>query len=106
MPRAISVMHSSVYGGPHNEFAKLRRPLADRGWDMVAILPTEPGEAGRRLREDGAEVIEMPLERMRASLDPRLHARYAIDFPAQVRRIRAVIQETRADLVQCHGPVN
>lgn len=104
--KVLFVIHYPVFGGPHNQALQLAGALRERGWDMLVVLPDEPGNAAVRLRKRGIEVIQMPLSRLRASPDPRHHLRLLTGFASQVQAIRHVITERRVDLVLVGGLPN
>lgn len=104
--RLLSVIHGPVYGGGHNQIIRLRKPLLERGWETIALVPTEPGSAAPRLREAGVEVVSLPLHRLRATRDPGVHARFVRSLAPEVRAIRRLLREKSIDLVQVHGPTN
>ena len=60
--RALWVFHFPVYGGPHNTAVGVKGPLADLGWETIAALTDEPGNAEQRLTEGGLETVTMPLQ--------------------------------------------
>jgi glycosyltransferase involved in cell wall biosynthesis len=98
------VVHSPLYGGPHNEVLRLDGPMRRRGWRTVIAVPNEPGTAGPRLRSAGIELEQLPLGRLRA--DPRLLPRFVTDFRPTVREIEGAIERTGASLVSIGGLVN
>lgn len=102
----LHVVHYPVFGGPHNQALRLARPLAARGYETVALLPDEPGNAVERLRAGGVETVTLPLHRLRARPDPRVQARFAFGFPGEVRAIRQLIREREIDVVLVCGLVN
>lgn len=104
--RVLFVIHFPTFGGPHNQALRLAEPLRSRGWETVVLLPTEPGNAADRLREAGIEVVTVPLHRLRASHDPRLHLTFMARLRPEVKEIRRVIRERAIDLVQVGGLVN
>lgn len=104
--RVLFVVHFPVFGGPHNQALRLAEPLRARGWDTVALLPDEPGNAAGRLRDAGLEVVTMPLHRLRARPDPRLHLELLAGLAPEVQAIRRVIRRNSIDLVQVGGLVN
>lgn len=106
MNRALYVIHYPVFGGPHNQALVLDAPMRDRGWETSVVVPDEEGNAFRRLAEGGVDVATMPLHRVRARLDPRLHAKYLTGMRSDVRRLRKVIRDTGADVVVVGGLVN
>jgi glycosyltransferase involved in cell wall biosynthesis len=100
------VIHYPFFGGPHNQALRLSEPLADRGFETTVVLPAESGNAASRLRSGGVPVIEIPLHRLRASKSIGLQARFASNFYGDIQRIRKVIRETHADVVEVNGLVN
>jgi len=85
---------------------RLRRPLAERGVEIIVVVPDEPGNAAGRLRDGGVETVVLPLHRLRASLDPRLHTGLVGGFRPEVRALRQLIRDRGVDVVQAHGPTN
>ena len=104
--RALWVFHFPVYGGPHNTAVGVRGPLADLGWETVAALTDEPGNAERRLTEGGLETVTMPLHRLRASWHPRDNLRTAAAFRREVRALEQLIRARSCDLVVVTGLMN
>ena len=102
--KVLCVVHSPLYGGPHNEVVRLAEPLARRGWETAIAIPDEPGTAGPRLRSVGVELEELPLGRLRA--DPRLLPAFARSFRPTVRALDEAMGRTGASLVQIGGLVN
>ena len=104
--RILFVIHFPVFGGPHNQALRLSAALRSRGWETVVLLPAEPGNAADRLRDAGIEVVTMPLHRLRASPDPRLHVGFLTCLAREVEGIRHVIRQHAIDVVQVGGLVN
>ncbi len=104
--RFLLVVHYPIFGGPHNHAQRLCTPLALRGWETLVLLPSEPGNAAARLSDEGIEVVQIPLHRLRARRDPRLAFAFCRAFPAEVARIRRVIRERRVALLVVGGLVN
>ncbi len=102
----LFVIHYPVFGGPHNQAVRLHQPLARRGWEMLVLLPDEPGNSVARLRAAGVEVVQMALHRLRARIDPRLHVGFVFGFASEVARIRRLIRERQVNLVLLGGLVN
>lgn len=104
MRTVLSVVHSPLYGGPHNEVLRLDAAMRRRGWRTVIAVPDEPGTAGPRLRTAGVELEQLPLGRLRA--DPRLLPRFFSSFRPTVQQIEEAVERTGASLVQIGGLVN
>jgi glycosyltransferase involved in cell wall biosynthesis len=102
----LAVIPGPTYGGAANQVEKLREPLAERGYRMVAVLPDEPGNAKERLRSAGVEVSELPMSRFRASLNLLTAAAVLSSLPAQVGELRRLIRRFNAAIVQNHGDIN
>jgi len=102
--RVLSVVHSPLFGGPHNEVLRLDDALRRRGWETVIAIPDEPGTAGPRLRSAGIELEQLPLGRLRA--DPRLLPRFVSSFQPTVRALDEAIERTGASLISIGGLVN
>lgn len=104
--RLLSVIHGPVFGGGFNQLIQLRTPLEQAGWETTAVVPTERGNAAERLSKEGVEMVMMPLHRLRATADPRTHARFARRLRPEIRSLRRLIRERDIDLVQVHGDTN
>jgi glycosyltransferase involved in cell wall biosynthesis len=102
----LVVIHYPVYGGPHEQVANLAPVLERSGIRTTVILTDEPGNAFERLRGEGINVIAVPLQRLRGTLDPREQLRSVARFIPDVRAIRREIRRHRIDLVQVSGLVN
>jgi glycosyltransferase involved in cell wall biosynthesis/SAM-dependent methyltransferase/uncharacterized protein YbaR (Trm112 family) len=104
--RALYVIHFPIFGGPHNLAHRLSAPLEAKGWEMRVLLPDEPGNAADRLRAGDVDVVTMPLHRLRATINPLVHVRFAAGLVREIRAIRRLIRERRIDVVMVGGLVN
>lgn len=104
--KVLHVVHYPVFGGPHNRALRLHRPLGQRGWETIVLLPDEPGNAADRMQAAGLEVVTIPLRRLQVQREPRIHLRYALALPEDVARVRRVIRERDIDVVLINGLVN
>lgn len=104
--RILHVLHHPVFGGPHNVVALLHAPLAERGYETRALLTNKPGNAAERMRAQGIPVDTVPLQRLRGTKNPLVHARVMWNFWGDVSRIRRAIRATRAQVVELSGPEN
>lgn len=100
------MVHYPVFGGPHNEQLRMNRALQQRGVVTTMLLPDERGNAVDRLRSGGVDVVTMPLHRLRASRDPRLHTHFLRGLLPEVRRIEKLIGERNIDVVVIGGVAN
>jgi glycosyltransferase involved in cell wall biosynthesis len=101
--RFLFVIHYPVFGGPHNQALRLARPLRERGWETVVLLPDESGNAAERLRAAGVETVKAPFGRIRATRSVGSHVRLARNVRADVGRIESVLSDQDADLVLIGG---
>jgi glycosyltransferase involved in cell wall biosynthesis len=104
--RVLSVIHGPVYGGAHSQLIRLHEPLLQRGFETIALVPTEPGNARPRLEEADIEVVSLPLGRLRATANPGTQLRFAGGLRREVSAIQRVIRDRGVDVVQVHGPTN
>ena len=103
MRKVLAIIHTPVYGGPHNQIYRLYEPLRREGWEYVAVLPQEDGDGAARLRSIGIRVHQIPLHRLRAVKSLKTQWNYARSFPKDVRRLRAIMIEECAEAVQICG---
>ncbi len=107
MTRVLSVVHGNTFGGPHNRNS-IVAPILQRkyGIQTTVLVPREPGNAVERLRSHGIDVVEVPVARLRARLNPRLHWQLVRGFPATIDAIKGVLVKQKIDLVQINGVSN
>ena len=106
MKRVLSVIHYPTFGGPHNQVLRLDKPLRVRGFETLAVLPDEPGNAFGRLSDAGVEVIRIPLGRVRARLDWGVQRKSLRTLVGDLPRLTRLIRERDVDLVVLHGSMN
>jgi len=102
----LAVIHYPIYGGPHNRLALLGPILREHGVSTTVVLPDGPGSAPERMRAAGLEVVQMPLRRLRARLDPRFHLSFVRGLRTDIRALRQLIRDREIDLVVIGGLVN
>ena len=98
MRKVLSVIHFPVFGGLHNQVLRLHAPLAQRGWEIIAVLPEEGSDAAARLRTAGIRIIQMPLHRPRKSLNPLLHVALGLCLGPEIHGLSRVIRDHRIDV--------
>jgi glycosyltransferase involved in cell wall biosynthesis len=104
-PHILSVIHAPHFGGPQARNLKFARWLAETGRGRLTVALPE-GAAAQRLRAAGVDVRTLPLQRLRASADPRVQARTLFGWPADVARLTALVRTIEADAVLLNGLVN
>jgi glycosyltransferase involved in cell wall biosynthesis len=102
----LAVIHYPIYGGPHNRLALLGPILREHGVSTTVVLPDGPGSAPERMRAAGLEVVQMPLRRLRARLDPRFHLGFVRGLRTDIRALRQLIRDSEIDLLVIGGLVN
>jgi glycosyltransferase involved in cell wall biosynthesis len=100
------VIPGPVFGGAHNQVIRLAPGVAAAGIETVAVIPPEAEDAAGRIEAAGVEVVRAPMARLRGTAGALAAARSLAGLPADVRRLRRVISEQAADLVQVHGVIN
>jgi glycosyltransferase involved in cell wall biosynthesis len=102
--KALFVTHYPFFGGPQNHIMRLRSPLAVRGWEVLALLPDEEGNAAERMRSFGVPVFTLPLHRLGRSIGGNL--RMLAMLPAEVAAIRRLLRKEQVDVVVVLGVTN
>ncbi len=103
---SLFIIHAPVFGGPHNTIAIMDALLKRDGVSTVVLLPSEATSAAQRLRASGVDVVTMPLHRMRAKLDPRVHANWVRTLRTEVESVVRLIQEREIDVVTTNSLPN
>ena len=104
--QVLSIIHYPVYGGPHNRNSNVAKILRASDIRTIVLLPAEEGNAATRLRKEGIEVIQIPLQRLRSTKNIIQHYTYITKFIRDIREIRTIIREYNIDLVQINGLAN
>jgi glycosyltransferase involved in cell wall biosynthesis len=102
----LSIVHPPVFGGPHNTVGELGRLLKADGVETIVVLPDEGEDAAARMREMGVEVLTVPLHRMRAVLDPRVHLGWLRALRGEVAQLARIIEQREVDVVVTHSLPN
>lgn len=102
----LSIIHYPIFVGPHNTNLRLIPRLRELGIETVVVLPSEAGNAAERFRDEGIEVIQIPLGRVRARPDPRVQARFIAGLWPQVRALRKIIREREIDVVWLNAMIH
>lgn len=104
--RLLSVIPGPAFGGAHNQALRLRPLLDQRGIETVVALPEEAEAAAARLSDGGVETVLLPLRRLRADPNPVAQARFLATVRTDVRRLRRLVEDSGATVVQVHGVTN
>jgi glycosyltransferase involved in cell wall biosynthesis len=84
---------------------QLAEPLRAHGFELVAVLPDERGNAAARLNGT-VELHEVPMRRLRNTAAPGPHLALARHARGDVSRLRELVRATGASVVQNHGDLN
>ncbi len=103
MKKVLVVVYTPTYGGPHNQIARLYKPLIEKGWETIALLPDADENSYKKLTDQGIKVITKPLKRLRAKQVIKNNADYVLSFRENIRHIKEVIIEEEIDVVQVCG---
>jgi glycosyltransferase involved in cell wall biosynthesis len=106
MTRILNVLFEERLGGPQLRVLQVARGLRERGCETVVAVPKGDPQFARMLKQEGLLYAEMDLVRLRRSLNPRLHARFAARFRSNVRELRRLIREQRIEIVHTNGLMN
>ncbi len=104
--RVLSLLFSSVFGGPHNRNCRISPLLRQKGVELVVGIPDEPGNALEMLQAAGLEVVALPTRRLRRTLNLFTHLGFAAGFWRDVGLLRGVIKERDIDVVLINGVVH
>jgi glycosyltransferase involved in cell wall biosynthesis len=101
--RLLSIISGALYGGAHNQAARLAKPLRERGYETSVLLPDESGNAAERLQHFGVPVSVAQLRRPRAAAGLGDNLGTLAHAPEEIRGLRRAIKAHAPDLVQVHG---
>jgi glycosyltransferase involved in cell wall biosynthesis len=101
--RLLSIISGALYGGAHNQAARLAKPLAEHGYVTRVLLPDEPGNAAERLEQSAVAVSMAPLRRPRAAASWKDNIATVARARDEVQTLRLAMRAEATDLVQIHG---
>lgn len=104
--RVLAVIAGPTFGGAANQLLRLHGPLLERGWELVPVLPDEPGNAHERLRDGGVPAIPTAMHRARATKRPGPHLALMRHAYGEMSTFRRMLREQRCAVVQNHGDLN
>ncbi len=104
MKRILVVIQTPTFGGPHNQMSRSAEALRARGWELSALLPDEADSRARECFADaGCRVFTTRINRLRKSLNPKLHWEFLTRFRSQTRAMAELMKKEQIDLVQVCG---
>ncbi len=104
MKRVLSVIHAPRWGGIHTIMERVGPICGQSGWEWIVLLPTTKGENGRaRLEKAGLKVVDIPLRRIRKTLNPLVQLGFFLSIPLDIWRLTQVIRDQKIDVVQVCG---
>lgn len=104
MPRVLSVIHAPRWGGIHAIMERVAPLCADRGWPWTVVLPLTGEDSGRaRLESAGVHAVEIPLRRIRKTLNPITQLVFLLTIPIDVWRLCKLIRDEDITVVQVCG---
>jgi glycosyltransferase involved in cell wall biosynthesis len=95
----LFIVHYPAFAGPHNRILRIAEPLREADWDCAVVLPSEPGNAAKRLASSGVQVISAPLDRLRKSINPIPNLQLIGRSGPQVANLRSIIRAWDPDVV-------
>jgi glycosyltransferase involved in cell wall biosynthesis len=106
MVRILNVLFEERVGGPQLRVLQVARGLRELGYETFVALPKGEPHFARLLANQGVSHRELELVRLRRSLDPRLHLRFAARFWPNVAELRRLIREQQIEVVHTNGLMN
>lgn len=104
MKRVLSVIHAPRWGGIHTIMERVGPLCGEAGWEWIVLLPRTRGENGRaRLEKAGLKVVDIPLRRIRKTLNPLVQLGFVLSIPLDIWRLTRVIRDEKIDVVQVCG---
>jgi len=82
---------------------RIARDLQNLGWKQIGVIPIEDGDSAERFRKVGVIVDQIPLGRLRKSLNPLTHIFFFLKLPVDIFKIWRLIRQKNADVVQIVG---
>ncbi|WGF90238.1 glycosyltransferase [Marinivivus vitaminiproducens] len=104
----MSIIHAPRWGGIHTIMERAGPLCGQSGWPWTVVLPAaDDGDNGRkRLEAAGLNVVEIPLRRLRKTLNPLTHLKFLATIPIDVIRLMRIIKDYDIDVVQVCGLIH
>lgn len=102
----LVVIQTAVFGGPHNQVLQLAKGLREQGFNYLALLPEEEGNAKGRFENAGIPVFTTPYSRIRKTFNILVHLNFLKSVISDIGRVRKIIREQNIEIVQVCGLLN
>ncbi len=100
----LSVIHAPEWGGIHTIMERVAPLCEARGWRWTVVLPKTGRDNGReRLERSGVRVAEIPLRRIRKTLNPIVQLQFLLTIPLDIFRLCRLIRTENIEIVQVCG---
>lgn len=87
--------------------AQVGAELLKVGIETVGVIPEGSEPVVRLFRQNAVELLVMKdLQRLRSTLDPRVHIRYLTRLGSNIRELRRLMRFSRIDLVHVNGMIH
>ena len=106
MTRILNVLFEERVGGPQLRVLQVAQELKKRGYETIVVLPKGDPQFARLLDRASLPFYEFDLVRLRRSLDPRPHLRFAARFGSNVAGLRRLIRQEEISIVHTNGLMN
>src|SRR6185437_5075842 len=97
------VIHAPQWGGLHALVERIEPDLRSAGWRATVILPCGENNGADRFRAAGIRTKEIILGRIRKTANPLTQIRFALQIVPDILRLRRVLRDEQADVVQICG---
>lgn len=102
MKTVAIVNHSAYGGGAEQGMIDIASCLDPEEYQVLAVLP-ERGDLAERLEGTGAEVITVPLKRLKKTANPFTLAGYLCTFAGVVPKLARIFRERDVDIVHANS---
>lgn len=102
----LTVIAAPHWGGLHVVAERTTPFYEDAGYRRFVALPAADPQVRNRLESAGCVVIPLQLARIRKTLNPLNHSRFARRFGRDVRAIEKIAAEHAIDLIEVAGLLN
>lgn len=101
--KTVAIVNHSAYGGGAEQgMVDIASCLDPEEYRVLAVLP-ERGDLAERLEGTGAEVITVPLKRLKKTANPFTLAGYLYTFGRVVPRLARIFREREIDIVHANS---